>query len=94
VASVEPIRVGVGVEVDRAGVVAKPIVSAFAATDQWDILLVLGVFLFVIGVGLVIGVLVGLVVGIGSALGVCGALFILGALLGARNTVGVVDDGQ
>lgn len=75
-AAVEPIRVGV--EIDRPGIVAKPVARALLAVDQWDVLLIVGLVLLVLGVGLQWGLAIAFVVG-GSLLALCG-------LYGARNS--------
>lgn len=80
-AAVEPIRLGV--EVDRPGIVAKPVAKALLAVDQWDVLLIVGLVLLVLGVGLQWGLPLALIVG-GALLALCG-------LYGARNTTAVVE---
>lgn len=75
-AAVEPIRVGV--EIDRPGIVAKPVARFLLAVDQWDVLLILGAVLGVIGVGLQWGLPLAFIIG-GTLLAMCG-------LYGARNT--------
>lgn len=76
-ATVEPIRVGV--EPSRTGIITRPVASALAAVDQWDVMLIIGVALLVIGVGLQWGLAMALIAG--------GVLLTVGSLYGARNTV-------
>lgn len=68
------------------GLLARHIASPGGRVDRWDVLLCVGVFMLVVGVGLVVGAIVGVLVGIGSALGVGGLLFVMGGLWGARNS--------